>query len=572
MRIPQDIIDRVVQEINIVELISESVPLRKAGTSYKGLCPFHGEKTPSFVVTPDKGIFHCFGCGEGGSALQFLMKHKRFEFREAVEFLANRLGIVIPTNQKADPEQDSKQRFYKINQYARWFFAEGLKKNSKAQDYLKQRGLSAETIARFQLGYAEDSFESLTRFLQSKKIPLTDASAMGLIKPSPKHSGSYYDFYRDRVIFPIHDAMGRVIGFGGRTLKKESTEAKYINSAESLVYHKSNELYGFFENKAEILAKNAVLIVEGYTDVLACVQLGLAHVVAPLGTSLTVGQINRLKRYNLDVTLMFDGDAAGLKAAYKAVELCLSEQIHPRVAILPEGQDPGDFLQKAPQDLQNILKDVPFAMDWLILEAFKNAGSTASSQSQAMKNLEVWFAKLPPQMPVTPYRQKVSQYFGIPIESVNKVIEKPLRFAMPLPPQKDRLTLEEILVLLYWRKPSGFGEQLMRDLCLGFTDSNLKDFVLAIADFAKKHETFMPASAISQWPDAQQKLYAKLVAQDEDYRDADPDECLQKYRLSFKKRRLKELTTQIAEAEMKNNTPLKMQLLAEKQKMMGQSR
>lgn len=569
MRIPQDIIDRVVQETNLVELVSETVALRKAGAHYKGLCPFHGEKTPSFVVSPAKGIFHCFGCGEGGTALQFVMKTKRYEFREAVESLARKLGITIPQNQNNDPLQEKKQRFYKINHYAQWFYTHNLGQHKLAQDYLASRGISPETQQKFQLGYAENSFQSLIQFLKSKKVPLEEALEMGLIKESPKQKGQYYDFYRDRLIFPIQGPQGKIIGFGGRILKSDDTQAKYINSAESVIYHKSEELYGFYENKSQILAHNTVIIVEGYTDVLACAQLGLDYAVAPLGTSLTTQHIQKLKRYNLDVVLMFDGDQAGIKASIKSVDLCLEQGIHPRVVVLPEGQDPGDYLQKGRgQELSSWIHNAPFALDWLILEAYKRSGSSASGQSQAIQKLEARLAKLPDFVSKEPYRQKMSQYFGISIESANKVIEKPLRFAMPAQPRKDRLTLEEILTLFYFQKPESLKNVDIEKLSLSFEKIVLKELIKVSANYLKKHETFVAPSTISQWPTELQKEYARLMSHESAYVDVEPQECLKLYLQSFKKKRLKELTTAIAEAELKNDTERKMQLLNEKKKMM----
>jgi len=569
MRIPQDIIDRILQETNIVEVVSESVSLRKAGASYKGLCPFHGEKTPSFIVSPQKQIFHCFGCGEGGSVIQFLMKNKNLDFRSAIETLAARLQITLPTSENQDPKQEQKNRLYKINQYARWYFSEQLKQQTAVQDYLKRRGLNDEVVAKFCLGYALDSFESLTRFLQSKKIPLAEAKELGLIKASPRQDGSYYDFYRDRLIFPIHGTAGRVIGFGGRLLKQDDKAAKYINSPESPIYHKSAELYGFFENKASILQKNTVIVVEGYIDVLACVQLGFDHVVAPLGTSLTAEQVQRFRRYNLEVILMLDGDAAGLRAAHKAVELCFTAGIHPRVAVLPEGRDPGDYLLQDKAELQKALEDAPFAMDWILLETFKQARSLASGQSQALQNIEVWLQKLPPTVSSHPYRVKAGQYFGIPAESDNKFIEKPSRFAMQAEPLATRLTLEEILVLLWLRDPKVFPAKDFLQTCDRFAKTELKDLVLALQVFAKKGETLTDVKAISGLPDSLQKIYARLLAQDDRYEMMDPNECWQRYQQDFKKRRLKDLTLQIADAELQNNTILKMQLLAEKQKIMN---
>lgn len=255
--IPREKLDEITNRIDLVSLITEYVPLKKSGSNYKGLCPFHEEKTPSFMVSPEKQIFHCFGCGEGGNLFGFLMKVESLPFPEAAERLAKRAGVDLGPQEKGYREkQEQKDLLYRINQYAAWFYADNLKKpgETKAREYLKKRGLPLETIEEFRLGLALDGWDHLVRFLRSKKVPLEKAASLGLIKK--RKDGSYYDFFRNRLIFPIIDFEERIIGFGGRRLNEEETnEAKYINSAESLIYHKGNSIYGLSQAKKALREK-----------------------------------------------------------------------------------------------------------------------------------------------------------------------------------------------------------------------------------------------------------------------------------------------------------------------------
>lgn len=567
-RIPQETIDQIVSETNIVDVISESVPLRKAGNNFKGLCPFHGEKTPSFVVSPQKQIFHCFGCGEGGGVVQFLMKKERMDFRRAIEFLAGRLSLVLPESEEEhNPQKDYKKKLYKVNQYANWFFKNQLQSAKPAQEYLKKRHLAPEIWEKFQLGYGPDSFEQLIPFLEEKKIPLSMAETVGLIKKSNRSQG-YYDFYRDRLIFPISDASGSIIGFGGRILKNDQKQAKYINSPESPVYRKSYELYGFYENKAEIFKEGKAILVEGYMDVLACVQLGYANAVAPLGTSLTNGQIQKLKRYDLGVILMFDGDSAGQKACLKAVDLCLQEGLHPQVAILPTDKDPGDFLGQDSDIIGEIIKNAPYALDWILTQTFQKASASPTGQVQAIEEIRTWIQKLPDKKHAGPYWQKAEQFFGLPLQEGNKVIENTSQFAMTPQSFSGQLSIEEILILLFVRQPHDFPENDLLRFGQHFDDPSLKDLAENLQNFVKNHETFDLKDAISHLPGSLQKQYSRILAREEQYKNLVPKDCFDQFGVKSKKRQLKRLSAKIAEAELKRDDTLKMQLLVQKQNLL----
>lgn len=569
MKIPQDIIDRVSREIDIVEIVSEVMPLKKAGTNYKGLCPFHGEKTPSFNVNSQKQIFHCFGCGEGGDAIAFIMKQGHLSFVETIERLAERLKIQIPRHADDVTKVSQQDIYYKINAYAHWFFRDELRKNPATQEYLKGRGLSPDIVERFELGFAPDSFDGLLKFFNSKKIPLEKAAELGLLKRHAE-SGRYYDFYRGRLIFPIFSSQGRIIGFGGRSLSGRAEEAKYINSPESPVYSKSRELYGLYQAKKTVLADRQAVIVEGYVDVLASVQLDVTGAVAPLGTSLTADQVKILKRLAEELVLMFDGDEAGKKAAARAFQTCLEAGVHPKVAVLPDGQDPGDFLKLTNVDktLQDRIKDAPYAMDWLMASVLGQASSGTMNKAKSMKLLSSWIEKLPDDMQKLAYRKKLAECFEISPRDLNKVVENTRNFVRFSQPEKMRLGREELIILSFIKEPEWFAKESLSRLCEDFENTGLKDLGRFLEDFCKKHETFKQVPTIRDVPQELTGVFTRILTCSESYESLNLDELVQQKKLETKKKRLKLITARIREAELSNDASLKMRLLAEKQRLL----
>jgi DNA primase len=343
VKIPQDIIDRVREATDIVSLVGESVRLAKAGRSFKGLCPFHTEKSPSFHVNPERQIYHCFGCGAGGNAITFLIEHGKMTFPEAVRHLADRAGIVIPagSDEGADTELS---RIHEALAFAAEFFEERLKHpyaGEPARDYLAARGFDAQVIEEFALGFAPDGWSNLfdvakTRFTQDILV------RAGLVVQ--KETGGAYDRFRNRLMVPITSSTGRVIGFGGRTLGDDP--AKYINSPESPVYQKSQVLFGLPLAREQMRRSETAILVEGYFDLMRVHAAGLTNVVAVSGTAFTPQQAALLKRHVNHVRLVFDGDAAGLNAAWKAAGLCLEAGLDPAFVVLPEGDDPDSFLRR----------------------------------------------------------------------------------------------------------------------------------------------------------------------------------------------------------------------------------
>jgi DNA primase len=350
-RIPQYFIDELVARADIVELIGSRVPLKKQGKEYKACCPFHGEKTPSFTVVPDKGFYHCFGCGAHGTALGFLIDHDHLSFVEAVEDLAARVGLDVPReDQGAARTTSPTDGLFAALEQASELYAKELMNSDRAKNYFKSRGLSGETAIRFRLGYSPDAWDFLIRSMGSSEMDRLTLLQVGLIiererKPGANASTGHYDRFRDRVMFPIRDARGRTIGFGGRVLDKG--EPKYLNSPETELFHKGRELYGLFEARQASRTLSRLLVVEGYMDVVRLHQAGITYAVATLGTATTPEHLTRVFRICSELIFCFDGDRAGRAAAWRALENSLGQirdgrQI--RFLFLPDGHDPDSLV------------------------------------------------------------------------------------------------------------------------------------------------------------------------------------------------------------------------------------
>ncbi|HOW35869.1 MAG TPA: DNA primase [Candidatus Omnitrophota bacterium] len=346
--IPEETIAQVIERCDIAQVIASYLPLKRAGRNFKACCPFHHEKTPSFVVNPDKQIFHCFGCGEGGNVIKFVMLQERVEFPEAVKMLAAPLGIVITQNETLDPQALSlKELLYKINDLAANFFHSTLAtsntESENARQYLKKRDVAFETAKKLKLGFVSDKWDSLLNHLRAKNISLSVMEKAGLIIPNDGRDG-FHDRFRDRIIFPIFDIRGNCIAFGGRAMK--DGVAKYMNSPETAVYTKGNHLYGFNLAKDGVREKDFVIVVEGYMDFLIPFQAGVNNIVASLGTALTVDQIRLIRRYTHNIVMLFDADQAGESAMIRSLDLLIDEGMSVKVAVLTSGDDPDSFVCK----------------------------------------------------------------------------------------------------------------------------------------------------------------------------------------------------------------------------------
>jgi len=369
VKISDEKIEEVQEATDIIDVISQYVTLKKKGKSFLGLCPFHTEKTPSFSVDPVRGFYHCFGCGAGGNIFTFVMQMERISFPEAVRSLAEKSGIRIPIYQKDDQQSEEIETLYRTNQFAAGFFQRCLHhsgEGEKALAYLRERQFNHHMIERFQIGYAPDSWNQLLREASKASIRPESLRQAGLVIFKNEGEG-YYDRFRGRLMFPIFNPSGRVIGFGGRKLKEEEDGPKYLNTPETQVYQKSRILYGLHQSKSGIRRENRALLVEGYTDLIRLHQCGLDFGVATSGTALTEDQGKLLMRYTKNVTVVFDGDPAGFDAALRGVDILIGVGLHIQIVSLPDGYDPDSYLRdRGCEAIQELLNSAQYFIDFRI--------------------------------------------------------------------------------------------------------------------------------------------------------------------------------------------------------------
>lgn len=350
--IDQLTIQRIQDAAQIVEVVSDFVTLRKRGVNFVGLCPFHDDRTPSFYVSPAKNICKCFACGEGGTPVHFVMKHEQMSYPEALKFLARKYNIQVVEKELTNEErqaQDDRESMFILNEYARDYFVKTLLENPEGKavglSYFKERGFREDTIRKFQLGYGLDEWSAFSEEAQKNGYQREYLIKTGL-STGGEDGRPLTDRFRGRVMFPVHTISGKVVAFGGRILKKSDKLAKYVNSPESEVYSKSRELYGLFFAKGAIVKADKCFLVEGYTDVISMHQAGVENVVSSSGTALTHGQIRMIRRFSENITVLYDGDAAGIKAALRGIDLLLEQGMNVRVVLLPDGEDPDSFARK----------------------------------------------------------------------------------------------------------------------------------------------------------------------------------------------------------------------------------
>lgn len=391
MKIPEDKIQEIRDSLDIAEIISDYVTLKKKGKSLMGLCPFHREKTPSFSVDPVRGFYHCFGCNAGGDCFNFIMDIEKITFPESVKVLAERAGISLRQYQQDDEKSSENDIIYYTNNVAKDFYIQCLyetRAGGKALAYIKERRFDEKILKNFQIGYAPNRWDGLILKAKKSGIPLDHFHKAGLIIPR-KTSGGFYDRFRGRLIFPIMNSSGRVVGFGGRILKANKDQPKYINSPETIVYKKGYQLYGLNLSKEGIRKNDKILLVEGYTDVMRLYQSGFDYAVSTSGTALTDNQAAVLSRYSKNVILLYDGDSAGFNAALRGVDILFRAGIHVNIAPLPGGTDPDSFLlDKGKKNMDEYINSADSFVDFR-LKHLKAAGENQSpiAKAEAAKSL-----------------------------------------------------------------------------------------------------------------------------------------------------------------------------------------
>lgn len=360
--IPRETIETIISTVRIEEVVGDFVMLRRRGVNLIGLCPFHNEKTPSFTVSPVKGIYKCFGCGKAGNAVNFIMEHEHFSYPEALKYLARKYNIEVEEEEQT-PEQlqelNEKESLYNLNQFAQQFFTRCLHETNEGKSiggsYLRQRGIRDDIIEKFQLGFSPEERDAFSRHAVKQGYKKEYLIKTGL---SLEKENGLFDRFHSRIIFPIHSASGRVIGFGGRILSSEKSHAKYVNSPESEIYNKSKTLYGINFAKNSIIANDNCYLVEGYTDVISLFQAGIENVVASSGTSLTIEQIRMIRRYSTNITILYDGDPAGIKASFRGIDMIVEQDMNVMIVLFPDGEDPDSFARKNhPNEVARFIKE-----------------------------------------------------------------------------------------------------------------------------------------------------------------------------------------------------------------------
>ncbi|GAB4030570.1 DNA primase [Spirosoma gilvum] len=439
MRIPEETVERIRQSADILEVINDFVSLKKRGSNYIACCPFHNEKTPSFNVNPVRQIYKCFGCGKAGDAVRFVMDIENIGYGEALRYLAKKYGIEIE-EQEQTPEdllrQNERESLLIVLNFAKTFFQETLLNSDEGKSiglsYFRERGFSNPTIEAFELGYTLDQWDALLQEGQRRGYSLELLEKAGLILSKEGTSGKdrkIFDRFRGRVMFPIHNVSGRVIAFGARILKTDKNQPKYLNSPETAVYHKSQVLYGIYQAKQAIRQEDVCFLTEGYTDVISLHQAGIKNVVASSGTSLTTEQIRLIARFTPNVTILYDGDAAGIKAALRGLDMVLEEGLNLRLLLLPDGEDPDSYVHKVGADafksyIQTHSQDF---IDFKASRWLTEAGDNPLKRAEGISDVCASITRIPDPLKRQTLSQRVAQVFHVSEQSVISEINRLLR-------------------------------------------------------------------------------------------------------------------------------------------------
>lgn len=575
-----DAVQLVKDAADIIQVIGEYINLQRTGANYKGLCPFHGEKTPSFIVNPVRRTFHCFGCSEGGDVISFFMKYHNLPFPDALKELARRYQVALPERELSAADRamvKQRETLYAINEKAAGIYQDYLHNSPqavKARNYLHERGIASAVIKQFRLGYAPDSWNFLGNSLAKQFAPEEICNAGLLVR---KDKGGYYDRFRNRVLFPIFSMTGKVAGFGGRILGEG--QPKYLNSPETLVFDKGKILFGLYQNKDQIREKQKGIIVEGNFDLLSLVNHGMKHVTAPLGTALTQHHIRALKGYAQEVILLFDGDAAGLKAAMRAVPLFLTEQITAKVVVMPAQHDPDTFLKeyggKALEELLDQATSLPeFVFDNLVTKY----GLSLEGKGKVLAELKPMIEAIGnQQLQRTVFVSHFCQKLGLSPEDLSGGLQQNTRSAriqtdkgtggLMRISQKQKQLLEFLI---------SFPEFLPSLLAAGIEEVVDTPSGRVILDHIKKlaenNPVFQPELLLDILPSGAERTFVSglLVAcpsYSEDMKEKEAQEkiaWLKKHSVTMKKKRLLE---KIKEADKNNNHPLLMELMEEKKRI-----
>ncbi|PIR25754.1 MAG: DNA primase [Deltaproteobacteria bacterium CG_4_10_14_0_2_um_filter_43_8] len=573
------------ERTSIVAFVGDRLALKKAGRNFRGVCPFHNEKTPSFMVNDEKGIFHCFGCGEGGDVIRFLMLFESLSFPEAIEHLAQTQGVELPAqddvpNKREEDEKSKRKKWaLRLNEIARDFFISELasEKGEQTRSYLEKRGFKAAFFKQHFLGFADKSWDGLALHLKEKKAPLELAVELGLLRK--RDDGGYYNFFRNRLIFPILSQRGEVLGFGGRALDDDEP-AKYLNSPDSQLYHKSNTLYGLNAAKGAIRRQDQVVLVEGYTDVLSLMQAGIEHVVAPLGTALTEGHVKLLKRYTRNIVLVFDGDKAGSNAQVRALELFLAEELIPKAVALPQGEDPDSLVQKEGKEgFLHRIQQSNTLFEFFIDDLVKQYGIDSAGKIAVLNSVLPLLKSIGDPIEQTLYRQHLSRRLLLEERTIREALKSnaPLQVRKEAQGQKQKALpkvsqAEQMIVTALLQAPQ-YIEEVRKQLAPSACYDAWSQMVLNLlfSDWEKNKDHFSIAEWIENIEDEELARQVRSKALEEfdeeiNMRDVISD-CLENMKRKPLQEEVSRVNLEIRKAELEGNDERLFSLLGEKQKL-----
>jgi len=510
--IPNETIDGILDKTDIVELISAYVSLKRAGQSFKARCPFHEEKTPSFIVSPAKQIYHCFGCGAGGNAVSFLMRHEKMDFIESIQMLADKVGVSLPRTAGTKKGEDTfAERLYNVNNMACSLFRENLTKDfgKDALRYFAERGINENTLKLFRLGFAEDAWRGMLGRLKEKGVESDTLVKSGLVVQN-NDGGNLYDRFRGRIIFPIFDARSRVLGFGARAL--DNSLPKYINSPETHIYRKGAQFYGLNFAKDHIRTLNYVVLVEGYFDLILPFQNGIKNIVATLGTALTVQQIRALKRFTRNAIMIYDADRAGEEATLRSLDLLVTEEMDVRIAILPKGSDPDSFVRREGKaGFTRILKESKDLFDYklgVLTSRFKI--DDPRGKARIAGGMLPTIARIKNAVLKSAYLRKISDRLSIDEESLRSELRKikpdasnPYAAISNLPDKKRHQgNFTEKTLLSIALDDSECFDMIESELSLSaLKDVTIQGILRKISEFRKNGRRITPSHLISSFGD-----------------------------------------------------------------------
>lgn len=574
-----DTVQLVKDTADIVEIVGENVTLKKSGVNFKGLCPFHSEKTPSFMVNPERRSFHCFGCGEGGDVLTFMMKFHRLNFQEALQELARRYQISLPEKSLSPADQAKAQKrkaLYDINEHAAAIYHDLLlhaPQAGKARAYLEKRGIPLEIINSFQLGFAPDNWDFIVRKLETSFSHELIKDA-GLIVPRAK--GGFYDRFRNRILFPIFSVTGKVVGFGGRILG--DGQPKYLNTPETLLFDKSRTLFGVYQNKDSIRKEKTCIIVEGNFDLLSLVTHGIENVIAPLGTALTQSHVRAIKGYAEETILLFDGDSAGITAAMRAVPHFLTEQMAARISVLPQKHDPDTFIQAhGKEGLQRQLEAAMSLPEFIFARLVKQFGLSLEGKSKIVTELQPLIKAIGDNyLQRTVFINHFSKKLGVAPEQ----LETGVRTTKPLQPHTSRqepagaLNLpkkqEQLLkfLVVYTEYLNDFLEEGLEEII----DSKFGQSILTHLKNYTQDGADSGPDALLEMSDGEVRSFLSRVlvsspSLSDEVKEAAAAEMLSWLKQNCLKLKKERLIQQINEAHLSQNEALWMELMEQKKKM-----